>query len=130
MSYVDKLLGIAGMSSTIAHVSMLKRFLSGVTVVIALTAVSSTMAGMILIVALYALYLSLVHHGLDQQTAVLTVTGLAVIATGALAALAVFRWRQLRNMPHLMPSSPVLGHVSKLADAFVAGLLAERRRNR
>jgi hypothetical protein len=130
MSYMDKILGIAGMGSTLANVSMLRRFLTGVTVVIALTAVSSTMAGMIIIVALYGLYLALMHHGLDPQAAVIAVSAFAVIITALLATLAFVRWRQLKDMPHFMNSeTSIASQVHQLVDAFVGGLLSGRERS-
>ena len=46
------------MINTVASASLLKRFLSDVTAVVALTAISGTMVGMILIAGFYGLYLS------------------------------------------------------------------------
>ena len=131
MLSVDKLLGLAGMGSTIANISLLRRFLSGVAVVIALTAISSTIAGMLLIAGFYALYLSLIHHGLDPSLAALTVGGGALIIVIVLAIFAVLRWYELREMPRLLyMETPIISRASKLADAFINGLLAERTRKR
>jgi hypothetical protein len=127
MSTVDKFLGLAGMGSTLVHASVLKRFLSGVTAVVALTVISSTMAGMIAVVGFYALYLGLVHYGLDYRAAVVTVSGFAVILTAALATLAVLRWRHLREMPRLL-ETPVFGDMGRIAEAFINGLKTGRDR--
>jgi len=130
MSSIEKILGIVGVGSTIANISLLKRFLSGVTVVIALTAISSTLAGMLMILGFYGLYLSLLHYGLQPQAAMVTVSGIATLITVALGGLAVLRWRQLRDMPNLMQESPVINQISKIAHAFVDGLLTDpNRRN-
>jgi hypothetical protein len=127
MSYIDKLLGIAGVGSTLANISLLKRFLSGVSTVIALTALCSTMVGMILIVALYALYLALIHHGLEPQAALFTAAGMAVVVMAGLALAAVMRWRELRGMPEmLLQPAPVISKVGEIADAFITGLTTER----
>lgn len=127
MLSVDKLLGLAGVGSTIANISLLRRFLSGVAVVIALTAISSTMAGMLLIAGFYALYLSLIHHGLDPTIAAVTIGGVALIIVIVLAVMAVMRWYQLRDMPRLLHvESPLIDQASKLAEAFISGLLTER----
>lgn len=132
MSTIDRLLGLAGMGSTIANISFLKRFLSGVAVVVALTAVSSTILGMLLVAGLYALYISLVHHGLDPAVAALTASGIALAIVIALAVLAIMRWYQLRDMPRLFDNmeAPIINRVSRLADAFISGLLADRPRRR
>jgi MFS superfamily sulfate permease-like transporter len=131
MLSVDRLLGLAGMGSTIANISMLKRFLSGIAVVIALTAISSTMAGMLLIAGFYALYLTLIHHGLDPSLAALTVGGGALTIVIVLAIWAVLRWYELRDMPRLLyTEAPLIHRATKLADAFINGLLAERTRRR
>lgn len=128
MLSVDKLLGIAGMGSTIANISLLKRFLSGIAVVIALTAISSTMMGMLLIAGFYALYLSLVHHGLDPSIAALTVGGGALLIVIVLGIFAVIRWYELRDMPRLLyMEAPIINRAHKLADAFINGLLSERK---
>jgi hypothetical protein len=127
MLSVDKLLGLAGVGSTIASVTLLKRFLSGIAVVIALTAISSTMAGMLLITGFYALYLSLTHHGLDPTIAAITIGSVALIIVIVLAVMAVMRWYQLRDMPRLLHGeSPLIDRASKLAAAFINGLLTER----
>ncbi len=130
MSYIDKVLGIAGMGSTIANVSLLKRFLSGVTTVIALTAISSTMAGMLLLTAIYGLYLGLIHYGLEPVAAVVAMGSLALIITAILAWMAVMRWRELRELPHIMTHGPLMGQVNRIADAFVDGLLSRRHNDR
>ncbi len=128
-SSVDKLLGLAGMGSSIANVSLLKRFLSGITVVLALTAISSTMIGMIAIVGFYGLYVALIHYGLEHSAAVVMVVSLALIVAGTLATMAAIRWRELREMPRII-ESPLLSQVGKLAEAFMNGLTAGRSSGR
>jgi hypothetical protein len=120
------------MGSAVANISLLKRFLSGIAVIIALTAVGSTILGMLLIAGLYALYISLIHHGLDPAVAALTASGIALAVVIALATVAIMRWYQLRDMPRLFEGmeAPIIGRVGRLADAFIAGLLAERPRRR
>jgi len=126
MPIIDRLLGILGLGATIANVALLKRFLAGVTIVIALTAISSTMVGMLLIMGLYGLYMGLVHYGFDQEAAIITVSALALTVTAVLVALAIMRWRELKEMPDLM-KSPIINEAGKLADAFMDGFLGSRR---
>src|SRR5262249_31128284 len=117
--------------STIANISMFKRFLSGIAVIVALTAIGSILAGMLLVVGFFGLYFGLVHHGLDPLIAAVTVSGLALIIVIVLAVWAVIRWYQLREMPRLLyMEQPLIDRAGRLADAFINGLLAVRTRRR
>jgi len=127
MSYLDKLLGIVGMGSTIANATLLRKFLTNVMLVMVLTAISGTMAGMILIAGFYGLYLGLVHYGVDPSTAALSIGGLTLIITIGLASLAVLRFRHLRDIPGVMSlNGPIMSRVGEVADAFIDGLLTGR----
>jgi len=129
MLSIDRLLGLAGMGSTIANVSMIKQFLSGIAVVVAFTAISGTMAGMLLTAGLYALYVSLMHHGLDPVAAAIMVSSLAVIIMAGFGGVALVQWRQLREIPRLFSiEKPIIKRAHRLAEAFIEGLMTERTR--
>jgi len=130
MAILDKLVGLAGMESMVASTAILKQFLSGIVVVIALTAVSSTLAGILMMAGLYAFYLGLIRHGLDPTVAALLAVGIAVIVMAGLGIWAMIRWRELKDMPgRLYGEVSLLGRVDRMADAFIDGLLERVSRN-
>jgi hypothetical protein len=130
MSTIEKVIGVAGMGTTIANASLLKRFLSDMTMVVALTAISGTMVGMILIVGFYGLYLTLMHNGLQEVAAILTVGGIVLVIAATLAGMAYSRWRQLHDLPgNMLEESPIISNLSKLAESFMDGLMAGRGRS-
>jgi len=130
MLSIEKLLslsGLAGVGGTIVNISLLKRFLSCVAAIVAFTAISGTMAGMLLIGALYALDLSLIHHGMTSLGAGLLSCGLAITLVMLFGVLAFMRWQQLRDMPSLLSrETPFIHRAGKLAEAFIDGLMSER----
>jgi len=133
MSSINKLLGLASVGSTIANVSLLQRFLTDVTAVVALTAVAGTMLGAIVILGFYGLYLGLIAHGLDPQTAFIAVSVLALVVIALVTTIAVMRWRHLRATPHniLSLDTPIVAQVGRLVDSFLAGLMGpETHRDR
>jgi len=127
MSSLDKLLGLAGMGSTIANVTLLKRLLSQVIIIVALTAISSLMTGAILIAGFYGLYLALLHYGTDPTAAIFITVGMALALTAAVAGFAVFRWRQMHEASHETGGAS-LGRIGQIADAFIDGLLTGGKR--
>jgi hypothetical protein len=130
MSTFEKVIGVAGMGTTLVNASLLKRFLSDVTMVVALTAISGTMVGMILIVGFYGLYLTLMHNGLQPEAAIFTVGGIVLVIAATLGGMAYSRFRQLRDLPgNMLEETPVIGHLSKLAEAFIDGLMTGRGRS-
>jgi hypothetical protein len=132
MSYIEKMLGIAGIGTTFVNVStnvsILRQFMAGVTIVLALTAISCTLLGGLIAVGFYAFYLALVHYGLDADAALITVSSTAFLVILALGAIAAARWRELREMPKLLNIEMLgIGKAGRLVDAFLAGLSSGRR---
>jgi hypothetical protein len=82
---------------------------------------------MLLSVALYGLYLTLIHYGLDQQAALVTIGGITLVIIIIFGAAAMARWRELKELPHIFSDAPLPGHIGRIADAFVHGFLSDRR---
>lgn len=125
MSYIDTVIRMAGVGNAIVHVSVLKRFLSVVVMVVALVAISSILAGAMIVAAFYGLYLSLMHYGIDQRIAVFSIAALALLIMGGLSLLAYIRWKQLHAMPDF-EEIPIIGRVSSIADSFIDGYRGRR----
>jgi len=125
MSAISKLLGVATLGSTLASVALLRRFLSGVTSVVALVIVTAIMGCVLLLGALGAAYLGLVHYGLDPYVAALTVAAFMFLVVATLMGFTIIRLRHLRELPYhdLHPEIPNLSRISDIANAFMDGLL-------
>ncbi len=127
MPMLDTLLGLAGVGTTIANVSLVRRFLSGIALVVALTAAGGVMTGIFMAAMLYALYLSLVRHGLDPVIAAVMIGGFALVIIALLGTFAAMRWYQLREIPNLLyPEKPFFARAGKIADAFMNGFIGDR----
>ncbi len=122
---LGKLLSIATVGSTFANVALLRRFLSGVTGVVALVVVSAIMGCVILVAGLAAAYFGLIHYGLDPYAAALTIAVFMLLIMGLLIGLTAVRLRHLRELPYhdMYQELPSLSRVAGITDAFLDGLL-------
>ena len=120
---ISKLAGIASIGGSIANVSLIQRFLSGLTSIIAFTVLSALMAGMLIVCAFYGAYAWLLQYGMDQTSAVEVILGLMFFLTAVLASVAYWRLQELRKFPTqlLHREVPGLARVSSVVNAFLDG---------
>ncbi|MDD5585407.1 MAG: hypothetical protein PHY92_00430 [Alphaproteobacteria bacterium] len=129
MSILEKLLAIVAMGGAIggpvAGMSMLQRFLSGMAVVVALTIISSIMAGAFLLVVLYAAGATMIAHGLTPPAALLTMAVFILIVALLFFALTLFYLGRLRNIPVLFMrhDAPLAVRLNHVVDSFFRGLM-------
>jgi len=123
---LDKLIGLTTIGSTLAGLTMLQRFLAGVTGVLALTVVSALMSGLILMGGFITAYFTLVHYGVEPMLAALTVTSATCMVTALLIIFTLIKVRRLKEMSqhHLYRDVPSLAHIGDIASAFIKGLKA------
>lgn len=130
MSVLEKLLAIVAMGGAIggpvAGISMLQRFLSGMAVVVALTIISSIMAGAFLLVVLYAAGATMIAHGLTPPAALLTMAVFILIIALLFLALTLFYLGRLRNMPALFMhhNAPLAVRVNNVFESFLRGFMS------
>jgi hypothetical protein len=125
---ISKLIGLASIGGAFMNVSMLQRFLSGITSVIALTVMGALTASMLIACAFFGIYISLVRYGMETEAAFITVLGLVFFLTVALAGLAWLRLQRLRELPYhimLRRDIPVVSKVHGVVNAFLDGLTDE-----
>ena len=130
---IGKLISLISLGGTVASVAMLKRFLAGLTVVIALTIVSALMVAVLISGCFVALYIGLTRFGIDSDMA-LTIVGLLILSITVISGwLAVIKMRELRELP-FHPSDhseiPSLSKLGGIAAAFAEGLLTTRYSNK
>ena len=126
---IGKLISLLSLGGTVASVAMLKRFLAGLAVVVALTITCALMAAVLISGCFVALYFGLVRAGLSPDMALVSVGLLVLLVTLVSGWLAVLKLRELRELPfHAMDTSnvPSLGRLAGIANSFVEGLLAGR----
>jgi len=126
MSYFGKLLDITTLGSTVTGFALLQKFLSRLTVIVALTIISSIMVVVLMMAGFYAVYVSLVYYGVAHQAAMVTTGGIALLVTLTLIGITVSRLRQIRNIHHLMLDLPVISNIRSLADSFIEGFFSRR----
>lgn len=122
---VAALLGTLSLSRSYADVPVIRKMLSGITMMIALTIVSGIMISALIVGGLYAAYLVQVYYGM-QPVAAFVITGvLAVIITMIFVSATIMHSRNLAEMPkHLFKTeSPLTYRASGIANAFLDGLL-------
>jgi hypothetical protein len=126
---VDKLLSLAALGGTITNVALLRRFLSGATIIIALTVISSLLAGALLIGALYLACRELMMNGLDAGSAMLVVTVAGCFILAACISITVIQLQKLRELStriFTMPVSPAVTRITGVAQGFISGLLSRQ----
>ena len=124
---MNKLMDLASIGSMLANVTLLRRFLTDVTGVIALTVLSALMGSLLVAASLCGIYIGLTHYGLDPVAGLFTVIALAFLLTAGLALATVRRVRMMREFSyHGLPQdvAPPISRLGSIANAFFEGLTA------
>ncbi len=123
---IEKIMSVVSIGGTVANVALLQRFLSGVTVVVALTVISAFMIGLMLTGLFGALYFCLVHYGLLPEIAALMVALFALLMTITLAVIVILRVKHLRGLPSQMLRKDLssLAPLGEVLESFINGFMS------
>lgn len=121
---LSKLMGLVTVGSAWAGTARLNRLLSGALNVVVLVIISALMCSFLLLGAFGAIYISLVHYGLDPYAAAITVAALMGVLTLTVVGVTVMKFRHLSDMSsqHIRSESvPGLSNLNSIVDAFLEG---------
>ena len=130
MSIVRKAMTVMMLGKTLSSSTpMMHRLLTGLIAIASLSLILAIMAGTFIVGALYFLYYMFVTHGLDQQTAMLTIGGIILILGALFLGLIVRYIRRIQELPREIAymEAPVGQKIGSILDAFIDGLVTRQR---
>lgn len=124
---MGKLLVIAGFVRSIYSKWLFQRLLSGILVIAALSLVMTILAGAAVAVGFYALYVTMLHHGIEQEVALALMSLLMFAICAVLLKIILRSVGKLRSIPRgvMKTKLPVAGKAGDVINSFIEGLLAD-----
>ena len=129
MALLEKLCGILMANRTLYNTLLVEDLLWGIFIFILLAVVAGVLIGGLLIGSFYAVYLALIHYGLEPNAALIALGGLAVILFSVLGMCLCSRVDRLQNrFQHCLSfQSLVPSGLLAVIESFVEGLREGKR---
>jgi hypothetical protein len=123
--YAD-LLGLLAFRNIGKQTQLIREFLNGLAVVIALTIISGMLVGALLVGGLYAFYHVLVSYNMQPGAALWLTAGIAVVLTALVVSLTLSAICRLGQLPKqiMEASAPIATKTNGIINSFLDGLSA------
>jgi hypothetical protein len=125
MNKLDTVLAVGKIMRLAAGGMLYRRVVGNVAVIASLVVAIGMLAGALLLIGVYAAYLSLLQHGFDSGTAMIMVAAVIVMVIALCVALIMHYVQRIRT--NLSPKAAV-PNVGRIAHAFVDGLTEPRHK--
>ncbi len=123
----SRVLGLLTLGRALKEGPIIKKLISQITVVIALTALSAMMIGVLFVCALYGIYRAFLYAGVGNDPAIVYTILVAVIITTIIIACTVSAFKKLHKLAKKMndAGSPITSKARNIAGSFIDGLMTE-----
>ncbi|MDR3449546.1 MAG: hypothetical protein P4M15_07355 [Alphaproteobacteria bacterium] len=123
---LDKILSIASLGQAVAGVTVTRKFISDLVVVLALAIIGAILAGGLVIGCLLILHMVFLSHGLEPALAAGLTIGVALLLLGGVVAGIMYRIRMMRGLPSPLVQGEALisSTVHSVIRGFYKGLTA------
>jgi uncharacterized membrane protein len=128
MSIISKLFGLWIMNKTMSNsVPLFMRLLGCMAALMLCAVVAVAVIVMVLVGAVWLVYMQLTAYGMDAQSSALIIGALLLLLLLVILLAAKKQWRQLRSTAQRMVQfqPPVGGQVARTFDAFMDGFTAD-----